>query len=216
MSFAGAWPRLRLVAGLSVMATLLLDGAGLTEACLALDCGDERIDKVFFRNAEFLELEPLQWSVPSQFGSPEGAALSDHEPVAVRFAWTGIPAGDGDSGIGQEIYPEEISVITLNVLHGLSDEDPAAQPFDLMGSRVELIHEELSARGDALVALQEVALLPMEGYPDLMESLLSALGRGTCPAYHALFGAVGGAAPVPVDGGVLWPSDHVGLGCVLR
>jgi len=173
----------------------MLVDAGLTEACEALDCGDEHIDKVFFRSGEGLQLEPLTWAVPPQFVDPSGEDLSDHEPVAVRFAWTGIPSPDGPGGIAEEIYPSALSVVTFNTLHGLSDEDPDAQPYDRLPERLEIVGEELAARGDALVALQEISLMAVADYPDVLAVLVGALDREACPACHALFGAVGGTPP---------------------
>ena len=66
----------------------LLAGLGLQDACQALDCGDERIDKVLFRGSASLELAALEWWVPPEFIDGEGEDLSDHKPVAVRLAYT--------------------------------------------------------------------------------------------------------------------------------
>jgi len=54
----------------------LLDGAGLVDACAALECGDDRIDRVLLRSSTQLEFEDSL-----------GAPLSDHDPIAVRLAW---------------------------------------------------------------------------------------------------------------------------------
>jgi len=175
---------------------MLLDEGGLTESCLALECGDERIDKVFFASSDSLQFEALTWAVPTEFVSPDGEDLSDHKPVSVRFAWSGIPAASGNSGLDDEIYPGEVSVVTLNLLHGLADEDPDAQPFDRLAERLDLVQEDLLSSRDALVALQEISLMKPEGYPDVMGALLSVLDRATCPACHAMFGPVGGIAPI--------------------
>jgi len=172
---------------------LLVNEAGLTESCLALDCGDEHIDKVFFRSSPGLLLEPLTWAVPPEFVDPDGAHLSDHEPIAVRFAWTGIPSGS--DGVDEALYPDTVSVVTFNMLHGLSDEDPDAQPFDRLAERLALVEADLAGAADDLVALQEVSLMPAEGYPDVMGAYLGVLDRSTCPACHGLFGAIGGTPP---------------------
>jgi hypothetical protein len=66
----------------------LMGGAGLTDACQHLDCGDIRIDKVLYRDGADVTLEAIHWEVPPQFVSPEGDDLSDHLPVAVRLAYT--------------------------------------------------------------------------------------------------------------------------------
>lgn len=175
---------------------ILVDQTGLTEACLALDCGDERIDKVFYRSSETVQLVPLTWTVPPEFVDPSGEDLSDHEPVAVRFEWSGIPSRDRGVGIEDSIYPATLTVVTCNLLHGLSDEDPDAQPFDRLGERLDLVAADLATRGDALVALQEISLMEVEGYPDVLDAFVGALDRETCPACHALFGAIGGTPPV--------------------
>lgn len=68
--------------------TTFLDAAGLTDSCAATDCPDEtRIDKVAFRSGEGVDLDVtshrfLDWK------DPEGADLSDHDPLAVTVAWS--------------------------------------------------------------------------------------------------------------------------------
>ena len=71
----------------SVPLSNLLSEAGLTDVCRALECGDERIDRVMYRNSDSLWLTPLEWSIPPEFVDAEGNDLSDHEPVAVRLGW---------------------------------------------------------------------------------------------------------------------------------
>ncbi len=72
----------------SQYARLLVEG-GLTDACAALACPDPgRIDKLAFRSGGGVELEATSYRIPTDvFVSPEGEALSDHDPVEVRFAW---------------------------------------------------------------------------------------------------------------------------------
>lgn len=70
--------------------TLLAD-AGLTDGCRALECGDERIDRVLFRSSDTLTLTPTAWSIPSEFVDGDGNDLSDHEPVLVTFSWESTP-----------------------------------------------------------------------------------------------------------------------------
>jgi len=179
---------------------MLLDDAGLTETCLALDCGNELVDKVFFRSSDSLQLQPVSWAVPPEFVSPEGAHLSDHEPVSVRFAWTETAVSGDAAGILHPVYPETVTVATLNLLHGLSDEDPQAEPYDRIHERRVLVGKDLSASPASLLALQEVSLLPLEDYPDVLGTMLSLLNTDACPACHAVFGPVGGTPPV-FDGG---------------
>ena len=66
-----------------------LSGTGLADACQAVGCGDNRIDKVLFRGSATLGLTPLQWRIPTEFVDGNQHPLSDHEPVAVRFRWEG-------------------------------------------------------------------------------------------------------------------------------
>lgn len=66
----------------------LLEGAGLTDACRELACGDEfRIDRVMFRSSERVELTPTSWLVDLSFVDDNGGPLSDHEAVVVDFDW---------------------------------------------------------------------------------------------------------------------------------
>ena len=64
---------------------LLKSELNIVDACEVLECGDDRIDRVFFRSGPNLELEALQWEIPSQFVDDTGAPLSDHDPIHVRF-----------------------------------------------------------------------------------------------------------------------------------
>lgn len=67
---------------------------GLVDACDELDCADPgRIDKVAFRSGGGLGLEATSYEVPTDtFVDADGEALSDHDPVAVGFAWRAEPA----------------------------------------------------------------------------------------------------------------------------
>jgi hypothetical protein len=70
----------------------LLDLAGLTDACAALSCPENRIDKFLFRANDTVTLDVLSWSNESAiFEDGAGEPLSDHDPVAVRFAWSVAP-----------------------------------------------------------------------------------------------------------------------------
>ncbi|MBW2532461.1 MAG: hypothetical protein JRI55_13300 [Deltaproteobacteria bacterium] len=65
-----------------------LAATGLTDACAALDCGDEdRIDRFFFRSNDLVELEPVTWQIADEFVDSDGNDLSDHLAIHVRFAW---------------------------------------------------------------------------------------------------------------------------------
>lgn len=70
----------------------LLVGAGLTDVCRALDCGDMyRIDRVLYRSSEQIALTPMAWAIDPSFVEPMGEPLSDHEAlgVVIGWAWTG-------------------------------------------------------------------------------------------------------------------------------
>lgn len=66
-----------------------LAALGLTDACDETDCADPgRIDKVAFRSSDALELSVDGYEVPADtFSDADGLPLSDHDPVAVSFAW---------------------------------------------------------------------------------------------------------------------------------
>jgi hypothetical protein len=66
----------------------LVEEGGLTDACWFLDCGDERIDRVFFRSGPGVTLEATQWKVPAEFIDPVGQPMSDHAPVSVTLHWS--------------------------------------------------------------------------------------------------------------------------------
>ncbi|MEM6995623.1 MAG: endonuclease [Myxococcota bacterium] len=69
----------------------LLDGAGLTDTCRALDCGDEfRIDRVMIRVSDTVDLVPTAWIVDLTFVDGDGDDLSDHEAVVVDLDWAAL------------------------------------------------------------------------------------------------------------------------------
>jgi hypothetical protein len=59
----------------------------LTDACHALNCRRERVDRLLFRGSAELELSARAYFIPDEFVDARGNALSDHHPVAVTFAW---------------------------------------------------------------------------------------------------------------------------------
>ena len=64
---------------------LLKDELNIVDACEVLECGDDRIDRVFFRSGPRIEIEALTWEIPDHFIDANGAPLSDHDPIHVRF-----------------------------------------------------------------------------------------------------------------------------------
>lgn len=66
-----------------------LAATGLTDACEAVACPDsEMIDKAAWRDGGGVDLEVLSHEYPvGDFLDASGNDLSDHPPLAVRFAW---------------------------------------------------------------------------------------------------------------------------------
>lgn len=110
---------------------------------------------------------------------------------------TALVASFGCSGSGGGGPRTQLVVMNQNVLHGLIDEDPAAEPSDRIGERIELVAAALKAAQPDIVTLQEIVTPPGEGYPDIKQTVLDALG----PDYHALFGDF-----------LAEPIDHGGIG----
>jgi hypothetical protein len=72
-----------------------LAATGATDVCAAIDCGDDddRIDKFVFRDGAGIDLEPLTHNFEvDKFKRADGEPLSDHDALAVTFAWTLDPA----------------------------------------------------------------------------------------------------------------------------
>ena len=61
--------------------------AGLRDACRSVNCGDEQLDRVLFRESAQLALNVTDWALDSRFVDPAGRDLSDHPAVATRFDW---------------------------------------------------------------------------------------------------------------------------------
>jgi endonuclease/exonuclease/phosphatase family metal-dependent hydrolase len=82
-------------------------------------------------------------------------------------------------------------IIDQNILHGLLDEDPAAQPFDRFPERIRLIAAALAEAQPDAVMLQEVlpGYAADPDYADVRQVLLGALGTD----YTAVFGDITGA-----------------------
>lgn len=66
-----------------------LAATGLTDTCAELGCPDTgAIDKIAYRDGDGVDLTPLTHDFATEtFSTPEGDDLSDHPPLAVRFAW---------------------------------------------------------------------------------------------------------------------------------
>jgi hypothetical protein len=65
--------------------------AGADDACRALACGEDRIDRVALRSGARVALRPLSWRVAREFVDASGADLSDHEAIHVVIEWETRP-----------------------------------------------------------------------------------------------------------------------------
>lgn len=76
----------------------LTSETGINNACEALGIVDEEaIDKFFFRSNTSVTLTPISCRFESDiFVTTDGSPLSDHEPLAVGFTWSGIPQENDD------------------------------------------------------------------------------------------------------------------------
>ena len=69
--------------------SLLLERSGLLDACTSLECpGRDMIDRVLYRSASTLAIEPTSWTIDDRFRDERGEPLSDHPAIAVTFRWT--------------------------------------------------------------------------------------------------------------------------------
>jgi len=65
----------------------LMAETGLHDVCTSLGCGEDHIDRFFFRSNEVVAIEPVAWAVAEEFVDTEGEDLSDHPAIRVRFSW---------------------------------------------------------------------------------------------------------------------------------
>ena len=59
----------------------------LADVCRTLECGNEQIDRFFFRNSSQLIITPTFWEIAPEFVTEEGSPLSDHPAIHVTFEW---------------------------------------------------------------------------------------------------------------------------------
>lgn len=64
-----------------------LAATGLVDACRALSCPTDTIDRVMFRGSEALELTPTSWRFADEMVDAAGGPLSDHDAVSVAIGW---------------------------------------------------------------------------------------------------------------------------------
>jgi hypothetical protein len=74
---------------ISQLARLLMT-TGLTDVCSQLHCDHPaNVDKFLYRSGAKVQLQAESWSLETAvFATDAGAPLSDHAPLAVRFAWS--------------------------------------------------------------------------------------------------------------------------------
>jgi endonuclease/exonuclease/phosphatase family metal-dependent hydrolase len=114
--------------------------------------------------------------------------------IALLFGAVALVAcSGGDSGGGSGV--EELVVINQNILHGITDEDPDAEPLDRFAERIELFADAVGEETPDVVFMQEVVGHPAPDYPDTRATVLGALGVG----YSAVFGNFLGG-PIEEDG----------------
>lgn len=92
-------------------------------------------------------------------------------------------------GCGDREQGPTVLVVNLNILHGIGDEDPDAQPNDRIAERIDIIAGALAEERPEIITLQEV-LTAGDDYPDIRAILLDALG----PEYTSVFGNLLGDA----------------------
>jgi hypothetical protein len=78
------------------MLAKLMTQAGLTDACVAVSCGDtDRIDRVMYRSSTTVQLKAQSWKLDAKFVDSKGNDLSDHEAVGVTLSWKVLAPGGG-------------------------------------------------------------------------------------------------------------------------
>src|SRR3989304_8163954 len=81
-------------------------------------------------------------------GGGDGADVDGTEPTEV-----GVDSTEPTDAVGGEAT--RLVVIDQNILHGIIDEDPEAEPYDRFSERLPLIAEALAKARPDVVFLQE-------------------------------------------------------------
>jgi hypothetical protein len=71
-----------------VLLTQIEDELGLVDACEALACGEDHIDRFFFRSNGDVSVDAVSWRNAVEFVDAAGDPLSDHPAIHVGFAWS--------------------------------------------------------------------------------------------------------------------------------
>lgn len=111
-----------------------------------------------------------------------------------RWVWLVIPLlallASLSCGGGGGAKTARLLIMDQNVLHGFLNEDPAAEPYDRIGERIQLIGQALAKAQPDIITLQEIlSTPPWPDYPKVRTALSNALGD----KYTQIFGAVDGA-----------------------
>ena len=118
-----------------------------------------------------------------------GGSKSSPSPAATTAGTASTPAATGARS------STRLLVMNQNLLHGMLNEDPTAEPFDRVGDRVRLVGQALAAAKPDIATLQEINITATGGYPDIRAALRSAL-----PDYQQTFGSIAGE---PINQGAL-------------
>ena len=118
----------------------------------------------------------------SLLGALALVGCGEPDPVASEEESSGGCAADG------------ISIVSYNMLHGIRNEDPEAQPEDRYVERLELLASHLADLKPDVILLQEFAMLSNTERPDPGVAIQEALG-GEEGGWSRNFAPIGGTEP---------------------
>lgn len=72
----------------AAMLDRLRDEGGLTLLCEALACGEDRIDRIYYRNSATVTWSAVRRTVETRFVDDKGADLSDHKALSGVLRWS--------------------------------------------------------------------------------------------------------------------------------
>ncbi len=64
-----------------------LDASRLQDACRRFGCGEEKVDRVFYRGSSEVDVDVLGWWTDRRFVNAEGEPLSDHSAIGIEVSW---------------------------------------------------------------------------------------------------------------------------------
>ncbi len=127
--------------------------------------------------------------------------LANSLVAALTLVGCGEDASDAHQGVSSDgCAADGVGIVSYNMLHGIRDEDPDAQPDDRFAERLELLASHLAELKPDVVLLQEFAMFPgSETRPDPGIAIQDALG-GTEAGWSRNWGPIGGSEPnIPAD-----------------